>query len=156
MYVHGALPMMAKFRLRRHLRRCTTCQNRFATLLATSQALADTVRGDELPRWTPPVKSLSSTLPVAGAMSLIVVLLALLGVLTTTFWVKQVQANGSQPTTASQKLPALTTECEVMEPEYAPAVTDTKTPATPHPASTPPTSQATKATALLADDEHCR
>jgi anti-sigma factor RsiW len=63
MYLHGALPPMARFRAGRHVRGCPTCRRRLAAFAATSQALADTIRGGALPRWTPPTLPAPRVLP---------------------------------------------------------------------------------------------
>lgn len=90
MYVHGALPPMARMRTARHIHRCATCQQRAAALAATSQALADTVRGDALPRWTLPTLP---TMPVWLAGGAALLLLAAASFFTVSLWTQNVQAH---------------------------------------------------------------
>lgn len=102
MYLHGALPPMARFRTGRHLRRCPACRQRLATFTATSQALADTIRGETLPRWTPP------TLPAPRVLSSTPFTLILLGIglisLTASVWMTSVSA-GPVPANSTAVVP---------------------------------------------------
>lgn len=92
MYLHGALPPVARIRTARHVHRCAACQQRLVALTATSQALADTVRGDSLPRWTPPTLPITPVWIAGGAA---VLLLALISFITVSLWTQNVQAHTS-------------------------------------------------------------
>lgn len=95
MYVHGALPPMARARTARHLRSCPPCRQRLAALTATSQALADTIRGRELPRWTPPKAAPAPFWFATGTMVVGLLFFTLIGV---TLWGQRVQANTAPAT----------------------------------------------------------
>jgi len=94
LYVHGALPPMAKMRTARHLRGCSACQQRVSSFLAASGAFANTLRGEQLPRWKPPTGG--GWVPNTPASPFIV--LGLIGIIlvSTTTIVRQVRAGEPQ------------------------------------------------------------
>ena len=51
LYIHREQSPLARQRTALHLRRCAVCRERIAELTNTSMALADAIRGDELPSW---------------------------------------------------------------------------------------------------------
>jgi hypothetical protein len=91
LYVHGALPPMAKMRTARHVRGCSSCQQRVSSFLAASGAFADTLRGEQLPRWKPPTRG--GWIPNTPAAPFIIIGLIGIILFSTTTILRQVQAS---------------------------------------------------------------
>lgn len=100
LYVHGALPPVARARTARHLRGCPGCQQRVTAFMAASGAFADTLRGDALPRWKPPVGT--GWIPSAPAVPLAIIALLAITFFSASVVLRTVQASAppSAPATA--------------------------------------------------------
>jgi anti-sigma factor RsiW len=103
LYVHGALPPMAKMRTARHLRGCSACQHRVSTFLAASGVFADTLRGDQLPRWRPPTGN--GWIPATPTSSLIAIGLIGIILFSGTMVVHQVRASVPQYASVESAMP---------------------------------------------------
>lgn len=64
LYHHGALPLLQRWHVAWHVRRCPRCQDRGTALSAVSGLMAGAVRGRDLPPWSGP----AATVPTSPAL----------------------------------------------------------------------------------------
>jgi anti-sigma factor RsiW len=134
LYVHGALPPMARLRTSRHLRGCPTCRQRAASFLTASGAFADSLRGDALPKWKPPVGS--GWIPSTPAAPLAIVALLAVTFFSASIVLRTVQASAPPPASESIVPPEGFSSCRLKKLKAASAAMATPGTAV-KPAATP-------------------
>ena len=133
LYAHGALPPMARARTARHLRGCPCCQQRVTAFMAASGAFADTLRGDTLPKWKPPVGS--GWIPSTPAVPLAIIALLAITFFSASVVLRTVQASAPPPAPTTTQPPDGISGCR-MKMQMASVKPAPPTP-TPTPSPTP-------------------